>query len=81
MSSDEASQNPVKQKLKSAVISVLAGDANRNTLIKLPLLAFKLLYLISRVMEFKENRAFIKFKKQQNKTVLDSSLDELGKTK
>lgn len=81
MSSDEASQNPVKQKLKSAVISVLAGDANRNKSIKLPLLAFKLLYLISRVMEFKENRAFIKFKKQQNKTALDSSLDELGRTK
>jgi hypothetical protein len=27
MSSDEAAQHPIKQKLKSAVISVLAGDA------------------------------------------------------
>jgi hypothetical protein len=38
MSSDEASQHPVKQKLKSAVISVLAGDAYNNSKIKLPLL-------------------------------------------
>ena len=66
MSSDEVSQHPVKQKVKSAVISVLAGDAN-NPQIQLPLFAFKLLYYLNRLIEFKENRAFVKFKKQQNK--------------
>ena len=64
MSSDEASQHPVKQKLKSAVISVLAGDAY-NAQIRLPLLAFKLLYFINKLLEFKLNRAFSIFKKQQ----------------
>lgn len=67
MSSDEVSQHPVKQKLKSAVISVLAGDAYNNSPIKLPLLAFKLLYFINKLIAFKENRAFAKFKKQQLK--------------
>jgi len=65
MSSDEASQHPVKQKLKSAVISVLAGDAYNNSQISLPLLAFKFLYLINKLVEFKDNRSFAKFKKQQ----------------
>ena len=64
MSSDETSQHPVKQKLKSAVISVLAGDAY-NAQIRLPLLAFKLLYLINKLLEFKQNSAFSIFKKQQ----------------
>ncbi|HIG65794.1 MAG TPA: NAD(P)/FAD-dependent oxidoreductase [Methyloprofundus sp.] len=64
MSSDEASQHPVKQKLKSAVISVLAGDAYNNSKIKLPLLAFKILYLVNIALEFKENWAFAKFKSQ-----------------
>ncbi|SMG65514.1 oxidoreductase [methanotrophic bacterial endosymbiont of Bathymodiolus sp.] len=64
MSSDEASQHPVKQKLKSAVISVLAGDAYNNSKIKLPLLAFKALYFVNKLLEFKENRAFAKFKQQ-----------------
>ncbi|NOR79279.1 MAG: NAD(P)-binding protein [Methyloprofundus sp.] len=67
MASDEASQHPVKQKLKSAVISVLSGDAYNNSQIKLPLFAFKLLYVIHKLAEFKENRAFAKFKKQQLK--------------
>ncbi|NOQ14573.1 MAG: NAD(P)-binding protein [Methyloprofundus sp.] len=67
MASDEASQHPVKQKLKSAVISVLSGDAYNNSQIKLPLFAFKLLYVIHKLVEFKENRAFAKFKKQQLK--------------
>lgn len=65
MSSDEASQHPVKQKIKSAVISVLAGDAYNNSQIKLPLLTFKLLYLVNTLFAFKENQAFAKFKKQQ----------------
>ena len=68
MSSDEASQHPFKQKLKSAVISVLAGDAYQNAQIKPPLLVFKLLYHINRFIELKENRAFAKLKKQ-NKIV------------
>ena len=67
MSSDEASQHPVKQKLKSAVISVLAGDAYKNSQIRLPLLAFKLLYLVNKLVEFKKNRSFTKFKKQHTK--------------
>ena len=66
MASDEASQHPVKQKIKSAVISVLAGDAYQNSQIKFPLLAFKLLYYINKLLEFKENRAFAIFKKQQS---------------
>jgi flavin-dependent dehydrogenase len=65
MSSDEASQHPVKQKLKSAVISVLAGDTD-NVQIKLPLMTFKLFYHINRLIEYRENRAFAKFRKQQN---------------
>ncbi|MCK5662891.1 MAG: tryptophan 7-halogenase, partial [Thiotrichaceae bacterium] len=65
MSSDETSQHPVKQKLKSAVISVLSGDAYNNSQIRFPLLAFKLLYFINKLVEFKENRTFTKFKKQQ----------------
>lgn len=65
MSSDEASQHPHKQKIKSAVISVLAGDAYNNSQIKLPLRVFKALYLINKLIEFKENRAFALFKKQQ----------------
>ncbi|WP_428356329.1 NAD(P)/FAD-dependent oxidoreductase [Methyloprofundus sp.] len=65
MSSDEASQHPVKQKLKSAVISVLAGDAYHNSQIRLPLLAFKFLYFINILLEFKLNRKFTLFKKQK----------------
>ncbi|GAW85268.1 conserved hypothetical protein [Bathymodiolus platifrons methanotrophic gill symbiont] len=64
MSSGEASQHPIKQKLKSAVISVLAGDAYNNSQISLPLLAFKSLYFINKLIEFKKNRTFTKFKKQ-----------------
>jgi flavin-dependent dehydrogenase len=75
MSSDEASQHPVKQKVKSAVISVLAGDAN-NGQIKLPLFTFKLLYYFNRLTEFKENRAFAKFKKQQNNISRKSNATE-----
>lgn len=67
MSSDEANQHPVKQKLKSAVISVLAGDAYPNAHIKFPLLAFKALYFINKGIEFKKNREFNRFKKQQLK--------------
>lgn len=67
MSSDEASQHPVKQKLKSAVISILAGDMRPNPHIKFPLLAFKLLYFINKLLLFKKTRAFTQFKKQQLK--------------
>ena len=66
MSSDETSQHPVKQKLKSAVISVLAGDAYNNPKICLPLRAFKLLYLVNKLAEFKKNYSFERFRKQQN---------------
>ena len=66
MSSDEAAQHPVKQKIKSAVISVLAGDAYNNPKIRLPLRAFKFLYLINKLLEFKKNKAFERFRKQQN---------------
>lgn len=66
MSSDEAAQHPVKQKLKSAVISVLAGDAYNNPQIRLPLRAFKVLYLINKLAEFKKNHSFQRFRKQQN---------------
>lgn len=68
MSSDEASQHPIKQKLKAAVISVLAGDAYNNHQIKFPLWAFKVLYHINYWLEFKQNISFKKFKKQQNIT-------------
>jgi flavin-dependent dehydrogenase len=67
MSSDEAAQHPVKQKLKAAVISVLAGDAYNNPQIRWPLLTFKLLYLVNKMAEFKKNYAFNRFRKQQNK--------------
>lgn len=66
MSSDEAAQHPVKQKLKSAVISVLAGDAYNNPKIRMPLLAFKSLYLVNKIAEFKKNYLFNRFRKQQN---------------
>jgi len=66
MASDEASQHPVKQKVKSAVISVLAGDACANPNIKMPLRLFKLLYYINKLLELKENIKFYSFKKQQN---------------
>jgi len=67
MSSDEAAQHPVKQKLKSAVISVLAGDAYQNKAIKWPLLAFKGLYFFHKIAEFSENWKFNRFKSKQNK--------------
>ncbi len=66
MASDEAAQHPVKQKIKAAVISVLAGDAYHNTEIRLPLFIFKLLYGIHKIMAFKKNYAFNRFKQQQN---------------
>ena len=66
MSSDEASQHPVKQKLKTAVISVLAGDAYNNKQIRFPLWAFKLLYKINYYLDFKENSLYTKFKKLQS---------------
>jgi hypothetical protein len=63
MSSDETSQHPVKQKLKAAVISVLAGDAYNNKQIRFPLWFFKLLYKINYCIDFKENSWYTKFKK------------------
>jgi len=65
MASDEASQHPVKQKLKSAVISVLAGDAS-NPKIKWPLRAFKSLYYLNKLIDFKKNASFYRFIKRQN---------------
>jgi len=65
MASDEASQHPTKQKLKSAVISVLAGDASHPE-IKLPLYAFKSLYYLHKLIDFKKNTAFYRFIKRQN---------------
>jgi len=65
MSSDDAAQHPVKQKIKAAVISVLAGDACNNRSIKFPLQVFKWLYHLNCWIDFKENRAFYQLKKQQ----------------
>lgn len=67
MSSDEEAQHPIKQKIKSAVISVLAGDACTNQKIKYPLLTFKCLYFINKILEFKKNWLFNRFRKNQNK--------------
>jgi len=66
MASDEAAQHPAKQKIKSAVISVLAGDAYSNQHIKLPLTAFKWLYYVNKLLSFKENWKFNRFRKKQN---------------
>jgi hypothetical protein len=44
MSSDEAAQHPIKQKLKSAVISVLAGDAYNNSSVDLMFKSFGLVF-------------------------------------
>jgi len=67
MSSDEAAQHPTKQKIKSAVISVLAGDAYNNKAIRIPLRLFKLLYSINKLAAFNKNYAFNRFRKKQNK--------------
>jgi len=67
MASDEAAQHPRKQQIKSAVISVLAGDAYNNQHIKLPLTAFKFLYYVNKLLSFKENRKFNRFREKQNK--------------
>ena len=69
MSSDEQVQHPLKQKMKAAVISVLAGDAyNRESQLYLRL--FKGLYYINSWLEFKENRLFQKFRSTQNKILM-----------
>jgi flavin-dependent dehydrogenase len=66
MSSDEQAQHPLKQKMKSAVISVLAGDAY-NTDSQWYLRLFKTMYYITTWLEFKENWLFQKFRNRQNK--------------
>jgi flavin-dependent dehydrogenase len=70
MSSDEKSQHPLKQKMKSAVISVLAGDAG-NQQIKFYLNLFKGLYYLSIVLDFKRHWQFISFRNSQNKVKVD----------
>jgi flavin-dependent dehydrogenase len=77
MASDESAQHPVKQKMKAAVISVLAGDAyNRESQFYLRL--FKALYYLMSGWEFKENWLFQKFRNQQNKILMTDNA-EAGK--
>jgi flavin-dependent dehydrogenase len=70
MSSDERSQHPLKQKMKSAVISVLAGDA-RNRQIKFYLGLFKALYYVSILIDLKRHWRFMAFRNRQNKVQVD----------
>lgn len=70
MSSDEQAQHPLKQKMKSAVISVLAGDAY-NKQIRVPLLLFKSLYYLMIMLDFKKHWQFLRFRNKQNKALFD----------
>ena len=70
MSSDEKSQHPIKQKMKSAVISVLAGDAG-NPRINFYLRLFKTLYYFTILIDFKRHWQFIQFRNNQNKVEVD----------
>jgi len=70
MSSDEQSQHPIKQKMKSAVISVLAGDAG-NRQIKFYLSLFKGLYYLSILIDFKRHWRFMSFRNRQNRVQVD----------
>ena len=70
MLSDEKNGHPVKQKMKSAVISVLAGDAG-NPQIKFYLGLFKGLYYFSILMDFKKHWQFMTFRNRQNKVQVD----------
>ncbi|NOT11834.1 MAG: FAD-dependent oxidoreductase [Methylococcaceae bacterium] len=70
MSSDEKRLHPVKQKMKSAVISVLAGDAG-NQQIKFYLNLFKGLYYFSILFDFKRHWRFMLFRRGQNRVQVD----------
>jgi flavin-dependent dehydrogenase len=70
MASDEKSLHPIKQKMKSAVISVLAGDAG-NRKIKFYLGLFKGLYYFSILIDFKKHWRFMTFRDRQNKVQVD----------
>jgi 2-polyprenyl-6-methoxyphenol hydroxylase-like FAD-dependent oxidoreductase len=70
MLSDEKNLHPIKQKMKSAVISVLAGDAG-NPQIKFYLGLFKGLYYFSIFVDFKRHWRFMKFQSRQNKVQVD----------
>ncbi|NOT85927.1 MAG: hydroxylase [Methylococcaceae bacterium] len=69
MSSDEKAQHPLKQKMKAAVISVLAGDAC-NQQNKQALLLFKGLYFVMAALDFKQHWRFLSFQRKQNKVLL-----------
>ncbi|MEQ1635335.1 MAG: NAD(P)/FAD-dependent oxidoreductase [Methylococcales bacterium] len=69
MSSDEQAQHPLKQKMKAAVISVLAGDAC-NQKNKRALLLFKSLYYLTILFDFKQHWRFLSFQRKQNKVLL-----------
>ncbi len=70
MSSDEKNRHPIKQKMKSAVISVLAGDAG-NRQIQFYLGLFKGLYYFSILIDFKRHWRFMKFRSRQNIVEVD----------
>jgi flavin-dependent dehydrogenase len=79
MSSDEKAQHPLKQKMKAAVISVLAGDAY-NPESQLYLRLFKALYYLNSWLEFKENWLFQKFRAKQNKILMTDTAEPGIKT-
>jgi flavin-dependent dehydrogenase len=70
MSSDEQNLHPIKQKMKSAVISVLAGDAG-NRQIQFYLGLFKGLYYFSILVDFKRHWRFMSFRSRQNNVEVD----------
>jgi hypothetical protein len=70
MSSDEQNLHPIKQKMKSAVISVLAGDAG-NQNIKFYLGLFKAFYYFSILIDFKQHWRFMSFRSRQNNVEVD----------
>jgi len=70
MLSGENNLHPIRQKMKSAVISVLAGDAS-NQQIKFYLGLFKALYFFSILIDLKQHWRFITFRNRQNKVQLE----------
>jgi flavin-dependent dehydrogenase len=70
MSSETSRKNSFKQRMKSAVISVLAGDS-ANQQIQLPLNLFKGLYYLMVLFDFKGHWTFLRFREKQNKVVFD----------
>lgn len=74
MSSDEKTDSLLKQKMKAAVISVLAGDAY-NTESQKYLRLFKGLYYLMSWLEFKESWMFKKFRNRQNKILMTDNAE------